>query len=386
MEMIPYSCQSIDDRDVEAVVRALRSDFLTQGPEIPAFEQAMAQLHGVDHCVAVANATAALHLACLAIGLGPGDRAWTVPNSFVASANCIRYCGAEVDFVDIDPASRNMSVDRLAEKLTQAERDGQLPNAVIPVDFSGYPADLPALRALADQYGFRIIADASHAVGASLDGAMIGSKWSDITVFSFHAVKIVTTAEGGMCATQDAELAQRIRLLASHGITRDPALMAHGSAGGWYYEQIALGFNYRMTDLQAALGRSQLSRLPAMHARRTELAARYDRLLEPLPVKLLQQRPGAISALHLYAIEIDRDGCGTLRRAVFDRLRGAGIGVNVHYIPIHLQPDYTALGFYKGQFPAAEAYYDAALSLPLHPRLTSIQQDRVVHELAAALV
>lgn len=385
MEMIPYSCQSIDDRDVEAVVRALRSDFLTQGPEIPAFEQAMEQLHGVDHCVAVANATAALHLACLAIGLGPGDRAWTVPNSFVASANCIRYCGAEVDFVDIDPASRNMSVDRLAEKLIESERYGQLPKAVIPVDFSGYPADLPALRTLADQYGFRIIADASHAVGASLDGAMIGSRWSDITVFSFHAVKIVTTGEGGMCATQDSELAQRLRLLASHGITRDPALMAHGSAGGWYYEQIALGFNYRMTDLQAALGRSQLSRLPAMHARRAELAARYDRLVEPLPVKLLQQRPGAISALHLYAIEIDPDGCAISRREVFDRMRAAGIGVNVHYIPIHLQPDYLALGFRSGQFPAAEAYYAAALSLPLHPRLTDDQQDRVVRELAAAL-
>ncbi|ANY18940.1 UDP-4-amino-4-deoxy-L-arabinose--oxoglutarate aminotransferase [Tsuneonella dongtanensis] len=385
MEFIPYSCQSIEDADVEAVVTALRSPFLTQGPEIPAFEAAFASLHQVEHCIAVANATAALHLACLALGLGPGDRGWTVPNSFVASANCIRYCGAEVDFVDIDPATRVMSVERLAEKLAAAKADGTLPKVVIPVDFAGLPADLPAIRALADEYGFYIVEDASHAVAASRDGVMVGSRWADITVFSFHAVKVVTTAEGGLCATRDPALAQRIRLLSSHGITRDPALMESQPEGGWYYEQVALGYNYRMTDLQAALGRSQLARLPAMHARRAELAARYDRLLAPLPVKLLQTAEGLVSALHLYVIEVDAAKTSATRATVFAALRDAGIGANVHYIPIHLQPDYRRLGFGEGQFPAAEAYYASAISLPLHPRLTDEQQDYVVEVLRQAL-
>ena len=385
MEYIPYSCQAIDDADVEAVVAALRSPFLTQGPEVPAFEAAFGALHQVEHCVAVANATAALHLACLAFGLGPGDRGWTVPNSFVASANCIRYCGAEVDFVDIDPATRIMSVERLSEKLAQAQRDGTLPKVVIPVDFAGCPADLPAIRALADEYGFFIVEDASHAVGASLDGVMIGSRWADVTVFSFHAVKVVTTAEGGLCATRDPALAQRIRLLSSHGITRDPAMMEGESEGGWYYEQIGLGYNYRMTDLQAALGRSQLARLPAMHARRVALAARYDRLLADLPLKLPHAREGLESGLHLYVVELDARRTNASRADVFAALREAGIGVNVHYIPIHLQPDYRRLGFAPGQFPAAEDYYAHAISLPLHPRLTEEQQDRVVAELARAL-
>lgn len=385
MSYIPYSCQSIEDADVDAVVAALRSPFLTQGPEITAFEADFGALHGVKHCIAVANATAALHLACLAIGLGPGDRGWTVPNSFVASANCIRYCGAEVDFVDINPASRNMSVTRLAEKLAAAKANGTLPKVVIPVDFAGLPADLPAIRELADEYGFFIIEDASHAVAASRDGIMVGSRWSDITVFSFHAVKVVTTAEGGLCATNDIELAQRIRLLSSHGITRDPELMEGESRGGWYYEQIALGYNYRMTDLQAALGRSQLSRLPAMHARREALAARYDNLLSALPISILASAPGLKSALHLYVIEIDQARTSATRADVFAALRDAQIGANVHYIPIHLQPDYRRLGFAEGQFPEAEAYYTRAISLPLHPRLTDEQQDYVVEVLARAL-
>ena len=382
---IPYSCQTIEDEDVAAVVGALKSPFLTQGPEIPAFERAFAELHDIAHCIAVSNATAGLHIACLALGLGPGDRAWTVPNSFVASANCIRYCGAEADFVDIDPISRTMSVAALAEKLAAAESSGELPKIVIPVDFAGMPSDMPAIRTLADRYGFKIVEDASHAVGASLDGNMVGSAWADITVFSFHAVKIVTTAEGGLCATDDAGLAQRMRLLASHGITRDRDLMEEPVPGDWYYEQVLLGYNYRMTDLQAALGRSQLARLASMQARRESLVKRYDRLLADMPLKLPSTRPNAVSAHHLYVVEIDPTGTSATRASLFARLREAGIGVNVHYIPIHLQPYYQRLGFKPGDYPAAEAYYAKAVSLPLYPRLSEESQDRVARELTVAL-
>lgn len=386
MSYIPYSCQSIEDADVDAVVAALRSPFLTQGPEVPAFEAAFGEMHRIEHCVAVANATAGLHLACLALGLGKGDRGWTVPNSFVASANCIRYCGAEVDFVDIDPATRTMSVEGLAAKLSDAKRSGTLPKVVIPVDFAGLPADLPAIRKLADEFGFFVIEDASHAVGASRDGDMVGSRWADITVFSFHAVKVVTTAEGGLCATQDPDLARRIRLLSSHGITRDTALMEEPSPGGWYYEQIALGYNYRMTELQAALGRSQLLRLPAMHMRRAELSDRYDQLLSDLPVKLLRKQEVTESALHLYVVEIDSERTSATRSEVFAALQSAGIGANVHYIPIHLQPDFRRIGFRPGDFPASETYYSSAISLPLHPKLTIADQDRVVGTLKKAIV
>ena len=384
-EFVPYSCQTIEDADVEAVVAALRSPFLTQGPEIPAFEAEFGALHAVEHCIAVCNATAALHIACLALEVGPGDRVWTSPNSFVASANCARYCGAEIDFVDIDSDSRNMSVTRLAEKLEAAQAAGRLPKVVIPVDFAGMPADLPAIRALADRYGFAILEDASHAVGSTLDGHPVGSRHADITVFSFHAVKVVTTGEGGLCATRDAELARRMRLLASHGITRDEAQMQGTSEGGWYYEQVVLGFNYRITDMQAALGRSQLRRLPGMHARREEQARRYDRLLAPLPLILPQRREGAVSAHHLYAVEIDPRRSNADRGAVYDAMRAAGIGVNVHYIPIHLQPDFRRLGFAPGDFPAAEEYYRRALTIPLFPRMTETQQDHVVATLAEAL-
>lgn len=384
-EFIPYSCQSIDDSDVAAVTRALRSAYLTQGPEIALFEGEFGALHQIEHCVAVCNATAALHIACLALGLGAGDVAWTSPNSFVASANCARYCGAEIDFVDIDPLTRNMSVAALAAKLEDARSVGRLPKVVIPVDFAGLPCDMAGIRTLADEYGFRILEDASHAVGAQRDGAMVGSKYADITVFSFHAVKVVTTAEGGLCATQDADLAQRLRLLASHGITRDPARMVGESEGPWYYQQVSLGYNYRMTDLQAALGRSQLTRLPAMMQRRVELAASYDAKLSQLPLRLPARIAGAESAWHLYAVEIDHARCATPRRDVFERMRAAGIGVNVHYIPIHLQPDFRQLGFADGDFPAAEDYYRQAISLPLFPALSAAQQDRVVSVLHECL-
>lgn len=386
MAHIPYSRQSISDADIAAVTAVLRSDFLTQGSEGPRFEAAFAALHGVDHAVAFSNATVALHLACLALGLGPGMRLWTTPISFVASANCARYCGAEVDFVDIDPVTRNLSVTALRDKLERAERTGTLPQVLVPVDFAGLPADLCEMRALADRYGFAILEDASHATGAQYRGAPVGSAWADATVFSFHAVKVITTAEGGLVATQDPALADRLRLLRSHGITRDPALMHEVPEGEWVYEQVALGYNARMTELQAALGRSQLARLRGQNSRRVRLADRYDRLLASLPLRLPARLPDRSSAWHLYAVEIEA-GAGIASRAdVFAALRQADIGVNVHYIPIHTQPYYRALGFGPGDFPAAERYYAQALSLPLYPDLSDADQDRVAAVLAAALV
>lgn len=386
MAFIPYSCQNIDDEDVTAVVSALRSEYLTQGPAVPAFEEAFARRHGVAHAVAVSNATAGLHIGCLALGVGPGSRVWTSPNSFLASANCALYCGADIDFVDIDPATRNLSITRLAEKLEQAASQGRLPHVVIPVDFAGLPADLRELRELADRYGFKILEDASHATGASYLGRPVGSTWADLVVFSFHAVKIITTAEGGIVTTQDEPLARRLRLLRSHGLTRDAADMEEPSEGPWYYEQVTLGYNYRLTDLQAALGLSQLARLERMHAQREAAAAHYDELLADLPVIRPARLPDRNSAWHLYAVEIDSARCQAKRAQVFKALRAAGIGVNVHYIPIHTQPHYRRMGFRRGEFPAAEAYYARAVTLPLHPELTREQQGFVVDTLRQALV
>lgn len=384
MERIPYSCQAIEDADIAAVERVLRSAFLTQGPEIPRFESAIAALHGSAHAVATCNATAALHIACAALGLGPGDRLWTSPISFVASANCGLYCGAAVDFVDIDPVTRNISVPALAAKLEAADRDGALPKIVVPVDFAGLPAEMADIRKLADRYGFAIVEDASHAVGAVYQGRPVG-QLADITVFSFHPVKIVTTGEGGMAVTQRGDLAERMGLLRSHGITREPHLMTGEPEGGWVYEQIMLGWNYRMTDIQAALGSSQLERLPAMWQARDARARSYDSLLAGLPLILPARLADRQSAHHLYVVEIDEARSSANRRAVFDALQAAGIGANVHYIPIHLQPHYRAMGFAPGDFPHAEAYYRRALTIPLHPRLTDAQQERVVAALADAL-
>ncbi len=385
MAYIPYSCQDIDDHDIAAVTAVLRSEFLTQGPGVPVFEQAFAERHGVAHAVAVSNATAGLHLGCLALGVGPGSRVWTSPNSFLASANCALYCGAAVDFVDIDPATRNMSVPALTEKLVHASRNGRLPDVLIPVDFAGLPCDLREMRALADRYGFKILEDASHATGASYLGQPVGSHWADLTVFSFHAVKIVTTAEGGLVATQDAQLARRLRVLRGHGMTRDAEEMDSPAEGPWVYQQIELGFNFRLTDLQAALGHSQLKRMAQMHAARVDRADRYDRLLAGLPLKLPPRQSDRVSAWHLYAVEIDRQASDVSRAQVFAALRAADIGVNVHYIPIHTQPYYRRLGFRPGDFPVAESYYARALSLPLFPGLTGPQQDCVADVLAAAL-
>lgn len=388
MDFIPYSRQQVTEDDIAAVSAVLRSELITQGPVVPRFEQAFAARHGVAHAVAVSNATAALHLACVALGVGPGSRVWTSPISFVASANCALYCGAGVDFVDIDPATRNLSVERLREKLEDAEPRGELPHLLIPVDFAGLPADLRELRALADRYGFAILEDASHATGASYLGRPVASAWADATVFSFHAVKVLTCAEGGMVTTNDATLAQRISLLRSHGITRDEAefeFARPGEHGPWYYEQQALGFNARLTELQAALGLSQLGRLDAMQARREALADRYDTLLAKLPLILPARRDDRRSAWHLYAVEIDPQRSPVGRDAAFAALRAAGVGVNVHYIPIHTQPFYRRLGFSAGDFPAAERYASRTLSLPLFPTLTEAQQDHVVDVLRAVL-
>lgn len=389
MDFIPYATQSISEDDLAAVREVLTSGWLTQGPAVPRFEQAFAQRHGVAHAVAVSNATAGLHIACLALGARPGQTVWTSPNSFVASANCALYCGASVDFVDIDPVTRNMGVAQLAAKLEQADRQGRLPSIVIPVHFGGLACELAPMRELADRYGFRLLEDASHAVGARYNGQPIGSQYADASVFSFHPVKIITTGEGGMVTTQDAALARRLQLLRSHGITREAGEMDAPETGAWHYEQHSLGFNYRMTDIQAALGHSQLQRLDAFHAARERLAERYDHLLAGLPLRLPPRVPGpastARSSWHLYAVEVV-PGPGVADRAtVFARLREAGIGVNVHYEPIPLQPYYRGLGFQPGQFPAAETYAAQALSIPLYPGLTEAQQDRVVAALTEAL-
>lgn len=385
MDYLPYSRQEVTDEDVAAVVEVLRAEYLTQGPRIGAFESAFAARHGVARAVSVCNATAALHIGCMALDVGPGALVWTSPNSFLASANCARYCGADVDFVDIDPATRNMSVAALAAKLEAAKSKGRLPHTVIPVDFAGIPCDMREIRALADRYGFRILQDASHAAGATYLGEPVGRRWSDATVFSFHAVKIVTTAEGGIVTTQDAKLAHRLRLLRSHGMTRDPADLGREPEGAWVYEQQLLGYNYRLTDLQAALGESQLKRMDAMHEKRKAAVARYQRLLAGLPLRLPACPPDRDASWHLYAVEIDPSRTKANRAQVFATMRAAGIGVNVHYIPIHLQPYYRDLGFRPGDFPAAEQYYAHAISLPLFPALTAADQERVAGVLRDAL-
>jgi UDP-4-amino-4,6-dideoxy-N-acetyl-beta-L-altrosamine transaminase len=383
--MIPYGRQLISDDDIAAVTEVLRSDFLTQGPRVPAFESAVAQYVGATHAVAVNSATSALHIACIALEVGPGDLVWTCPNSFLASANCARYCGADVDFVDIDPHDLNMSVEALEEKLRAAKKSGRLPKVVIPVDFGGRPAKLEPMRALADEYGFAIIEDASHAVGSTYRGHKVGGHpWSDITVFSFHPVKIITTAEGGLALTANAKLARRMELARSHGMTREPQEMDKASEGAWYYQQVLLGYNYRMTELQAALGVNQLRSIEDFIARRHEVRARYDRELASLPLVLPPADEDGRSALHLYPVQL-LPGQEQRRRAVFDGLRRRGIGVNVHYIPIHTQPYYRALGFAPGDFPAAESYYARALSLPMHAGLTDGEIDRVVAALRAEL-
>jgi UDP-4-amino-4,6-dideoxy-N-acetyl-beta-L-altrosamine transaminase len=379
MAMIPYGRQDINQADIDAVVEVLRSDFLTQGPVVPTFEKTVASYCGAQHAVAVNSATSALHIACLALGVGKGDVVWTTPITFVASANCALYCGATVDFVDIDPRTYNLSVDRLAEKLAQSAKVGNLPMVVIPVHLCGQPCDMAGIHALSQQYGFKIIEDASHAIGGHYKGEPIGScRYSDITVFSFHPVKIITTGEGGMALTKDLILANKMIRLRSHGITRDATEMTHAPDGPWYYQQIELGYNYRMTDVQAALGLSQMKRLDEFVTKRHVLAAHYDKLLKDSPVTTPWQHVDSYSGLHLYVIRLCTDRIKASHREIFERLRANGVGVNLHYIPVYRQPYYARMGFIPSDFPAAERYYAEAISLPIYPALTDEQQLEVV--------
>ena len=385
--MIPYGRQDINQEDIDAVIKVLQSDFLTQGPVVPAFENAVASYCGTRYSVAVNSATSALHLACLALGVNKGDIVWTTPITFVASANCALYCGAQIDFVDIDPHSYNLSVDRLAEMLAQAKKNGNLPKVVIPVHFSGQSCDMEGIHALSQQYGFKIIEDASHAIGGRYKDGPIGScYYSDVTVFSFHPVKIITTREGGMALTNDSEISNKMKLLRSHGITRDTEEMTHVADGPWYYQQTELGFNYRMTDIQAALGLSQMKRLNEFVSKRHTIAKRYNKLLMSFPVITPWQHEDNYSGMHLYIIRINLEKIKNSHRQVFEILREGGIGVNLHYIPVYTQPYYEKIGFNKNDFPEANNYYAAAISLPMHPGLTLEEQDKVILALSKALV
>lgn len=381
--MIPYGRQDIVSEDIDAVVEVLRSDFLTQGNVVPLFEEEVASQCGASHAVAVNSATSALHISCLALGLGKGDWLWTSTNTFVASANCGLYCGAKVDFVDIDPSTYNLCPKALKKKLKLAKQEGRLPKVVVAVHLTGQPCNMEAIYALSQEYGFRIIEDASHAVGGRYKDEPIGNgRYSDITVFSFHPVKIITTGEGGMALTNDAALATRLELFRSHGITRDQNMMTHEIDGPWYYQQIELGLNYRMTDIQAALGISQMRRLHKYISRRREIAERYDQLLADHPVTLPWQEPDSYSSFHLYVIRLQLDKIAPIsHRQVFEALRAKKIMVNLHYIPVHMQPYFQKMGFETGQFPHAEQYYKEAISIPMFPKLTNAQQLEVVQAL-----
>ncbi|HDY7469364.1 TPA: UDP-4-amino-4,6-dideoxy-N-acetyl-beta-L-altrosamine transaminase [Vibrio vulnificus] len=384
--VIPYGKQDINQQDIDSVVDVLNSDFLTQGPQVPAFEQSLIDHTGARYALAVNSATSALHIACLALGLGEGDWLWTSPITFVASANCGLYCGAKVDFVDIDPATYNMCPKRLEEKLIKAKAEGKLPKVVVPVHLCGQPCDMEAIAKLAKEYDFKVIEDASHAIGGKYQSLPIGNcEYSDITVFSFHPVKIITTAEGGAVMTNQKALADKMALLRSHGITRDPGQMEGESHGSWYYQQIDLGFNYRMTELQAALGVSQMKRLDDFITARHYLAERYNELLKTLPVVLPYQLENTYSGLHLYVIRLQLDKLSLTHKEVFDALRDKGIGVNLHYIPVHTQPYYEKMGFNTGDFPESERYYREAISLPMFHAMTEEQQDTVVEVLTEIL-
>ena len=378
--MIPYGRQSINQDDINDVVSVLKSEFLTQGPIVPVFEQAIAEYCQAKYAVAVCNATAALHLACLALNVGNGDIVWTSPNTFVASANCALYCGAKIDFVDIDPQTYNLSIDKLTEKLEFAEKNNLLPKVIIPVHFAGQSCEMKEIHKLSIKYGFSIIEDASHAIGAEYFGKKIGSCfYSDITIFSFHPVKIMTTGEGGMALTNNASLANKIKLLRSAGITKDPSLMTVKSHGSWYYQQLELGYNYRITDIQAALGLSQLNRLEKFIHRRREIAESYSNLLNDLPVQLPVQHPDTFSSWHLYVICLKLDKIKKSKKDIFDNLRELGIGVQTHYIPVHSQPFYQNLGFKTGDFPQSEHYYQEAITLPLFFDMTEKEVEYVVN-------
>lgn len=377
--MIPYGKQDINQADIDAVIEVLKSDFLTQGPKVPLFEKTISEYCSVEYSVAVNSATSALHVACLALGLEKDHVLWTTPNTFVASANCGLYCGAQVDFVDIDPQTYNMCAAALEEKLIQAKLTGKLPKIVTPVHFAGQSCDMQKIHKLGHEYGFSIIEDASHAIGGKYLDQPVGScQFSDITVFSFHPVKIITTAEGGLATTNSRELAEKMQLFRSHGVTRDSKLITKHSEGGWYYEQVVLGYNYRMTELQAALGVSQMQRLDHFVMQRHILQQRYRELLSSLPLVLPYQFEDSYSALHLYPVQLQLEFIDKSRSEVFQSLRESGLGVNVHYIPVHTQPYFQSMGFKEGDFPNAEFYYSREISIPLYHGMTFEQQDKVI--------
>lgn len=383
---IPYGRQDISNQDIDEVVAVLRSDWLTQGPAIERFEKTVADFCGVRYAIAMSNATTALHAACLAAEMGPGETLWTSPNTFVASANCALYCGAKVDFVDIDERTYNLSVPALASKLKAAKAAGSLPKVLIPVHFSGQSCDMHAIGTLAREYGVTVIEDAAHAIGGCYGDKPIGNcAHSKAAIFSFHPVKIITTGEGGMVVTNDTAFYEQLKLLRSHGITRDPDLMTEASHGPWYYQQVQLGFNFRITDIQAALGTSQMGRLKQFISRRHELADRYENRLAGLPLTLPYQAPGARSSWHLYVIRLQLARIQKSHRQVFEALRAKDIGVNLHYIPVHIQPHYRKMGFKSGDFPQAERYYSEAISIPMYSGLSDSDQDRVVAALTDIL-
>jgi UDP-4-amino-4,6-dideoxy-N-acetyl-beta-L-altrosamine transaminase len=385
--VIPYGRQEITQDDIQAVRSVLESDYLTQGPTVPAFEEKVADYCGAVHAVAVNSATSALHIACLALGLGPGDILWTSPITFVASANCALYCRAEVDFVDIDPKTCNLSTDCLEEKLKAARISGKLPKIVVPVHLCGQPCEMQRIWELSQEYGFRIIEDASHAIGAKYQGDPVGNcKYSNITVFSYHPVKIITTGEGGMAMANDSQLAEKMILFRSHGITRDPALMTRTPDGPWYYQQIDLGYNYRMTDIQAALGITQMDRLDEYVSQRHRIAERYRNKLQELPLSFQMQHPNTYTAYHLFVIRLDLTRISLTHRQVFESMRERGIGVNLHYIPVPTQPYYQNMGFKLGDFPHSERYYSEAISLPMYAGLTDREQDHVIEALRKSVV
>lgn len=384
--MIPYGRQDITAEDVDAVVDVLKSDFLTQGPVVPQFEEAVRLHVGADYAVAVNSATSALHVACLALGLGPGDWLWTSPITFVASANCGLYCGAKVDFVDIDPRTYNLSPSALEDKLLAAEKEGKLPKVLVAVHLCGQSCEMESIHTLCQKYNVKIIEDASHAIGGMYKGEFIGNcRYSDITVFSFHPVKIITTGEGGMALTNDDYLAEKMSLYRSHGITRDEKLMTHAPDGPWYYQQVVLGFNYRMTDIQAALGLSQMSRLNEFVCKRHELANRYNKKLSQIPVITPFQGVDSYSSYHLYVIRLQLTKISKSHIKIFNLLRENDIGVNLHYIPVYKQPYYEAMGFSDNDFPEARSYYSEAISLPIYPELSYGQQDKVIEVLSLAV-
>lgn len=383
---IPYARQDISEQDIQAVVDVLKSPWLVQGPCVERFEQIVADYCGAQYAVAVNSATSALHIACLAAGLGTGDALWTSPNTFVASANCGLYCAAGVDFVDIDPKTYNMCADKLAKKLEYADRNGKIPKVVVPVHFSGQSCDMERISELSEQYGFSVIEDASHAIGGRYKDHKIGScTLSDMTVFSFHPVKIITTGEGGMVLTNRKDLYEKLLLLRSHGVTRNPDLIDVESHGPWYYEQLELGFNYRMTDFQGAMGASQITRLDEFVRQRHIVAKRYDEALDDLPLTLPWQHPDTYSSYHLYVIRLKLEETKMTHRGVFEALRQVGINVNLHYIPVYTQPYYQRLGFKAGYCPEAEQYYREAISIPMYYALNEDDQNYVISVIRQAL-